>query len=141
MDGTILHAELRDKRGDWKRSSIDIEEGLDMWAAYDTYGTKFYDEDTDYYQKWSEQMVQAKLSARGWIVQERLLAPRVVYFAREQLFWECAQVQALEERPHLAVDNRQATAVTLKLDRKSWDLQSTSFMDMPASRNLGLNYI
>ncbi|KAI2463826.1 HET-domain-containing protein [Annulohypoxylon bovei var. microspora] len=29
------------------------------------------------------------LVSRGWCMQERLLAPRLLHFGREQLFWEC----------------------------------------------------
>ena len=33
------------------------------------------------------------LGKRGWVLQERLLSPRVVNFGREQLFWECSELQ------------------------------------------------
>jgi hypothetical protein len=29
------------------------------------------------------------LLSRGWVFQERILAPRVVHYAKEQLYWEC----------------------------------------------------
>ena len=29
---------------------------------------------------------------RGWILQERVLAPRVIYFGRSQLLWECYEL-------------------------------------------------
>jgi hypothetical protein len=31
------------------------------------------------------------LSGRGWVLQERLLAPRTLHFRCEQLFWECRE--------------------------------------------------
>ena len=31
------------------------------------------------------------LGGRGWVLQERLLAPRTLNFGREQLFWECRE--------------------------------------------------
>jgi hypothetical protein len=31
------------------------------------------------------------LLTRGWVYQERLLAPRVLHFAAEELIWECAE--------------------------------------------------
>jgi len=31
------------------------------------------------------------LPKRAWVLQERLLAPRVVRFASEELFWECRE--------------------------------------------------
>ncbi|EWY99917.1 hypothetical protein FOYG_03844 [Fusarium oxysporum NRRL 32931] len=36
---------------------------------------------------------------RGWIFQERMLAPRVIYFAEEQVFWECYQELKCEAFP------------------------------------------
>ena len=33
----------------------------------------------------------APLLKRGWVLQERLLSPRVVYFDRHELLWECQQ--------------------------------------------------
>lgn len=32
------------------------------------------------------------LDKRGWVLQERLLSPRIVYFGTDQLYWECASV-------------------------------------------------
>jgi hypothetical protein len=32
------------------------------------------------------------LGKRGWVLQERLLSPRVLSFGREQLFWECGEL-------------------------------------------------
>jgi Heterokaryon incompatibility protein (HET) len=37
------------------------------------------------------------LSSRGWVFQERLLAPRVVYFGQNQLFWECSGLGLVTE--------------------------------------------
>ena len=39
------------------------------------------------------------LNKRAWFFQERLLAPRVLYFASEQIFWECERLLACETRP------------------------------------------
>jgi hypothetical protein len=30
------------------------------------------------------------LDTRGWVCQERLLSPRTIHFAKDQLFWECS---------------------------------------------------
>lgn len=38
---------------------------------------------------WRRTMETSPLNNRGWIFQERYLAPRVLYFCRNQLFWEC----------------------------------------------------
>lgn len=36
---------------------------------------------------------------RAWIFQERLLSSRTVYFASDQIYWECAEVRASELNP------------------------------------------
>ncbi|KAI1805073.1 HET-domain-containing protein [Daldinia bambusicola] len=37
----------------------------------------------------NEYLVQSPLNGRGWCMQERLLAKRVLHFGKEQMFWEC----------------------------------------------------
>lgn len=39
------------------------------------------------------------LANRGWVFQERLLSKRTVYFGKEQVFWECSELQANESWP------------------------------------------
>lgn len=48
---------------------------------------------------WESQVRQAPLSQRAWVVQERILAPRSLYFAESQLFWECRRQHACELFP------------------------------------------
>ena len=38
-----------------------------------------------------ERLQDAPLDKRGWVLQERLLPPRILYFGRQQLYWECAE--------------------------------------------------
>ena len=44
-------------------------------------------------------MVDEPLIRRAWVVQERLLAPRVLHFGSRQLFWECSGLEASEDFP------------------------------------------
>lgn len=37
------------------------------------------------------------LSSRGWVVQERLLSPRVLHFTNDRLMWECEESPSLHE--------------------------------------------
>jgi hypothetical protein len=37
------------------------------------------------------------LNKRGWVFQERMLAPRTVHFTHHQIFWECSHVPAASE--------------------------------------------
>ena len=46
-----------------------------------------------------EQITRKPLNRRGWVVQERLLAPRILHFGKTQLFWECAELHASESFP------------------------------------------
>jgi hypothetical protein len=39
------------------------------------------------------------LIRRGWALQERLLAPRTLHFAKTEVFWECHQKSACESFP------------------------------------------
>jgi hypothetical protein len=48
---------------------------------------------------WRSDVAAAPLHKRAWVVQERLLAPRVLHFGREQLFWECHTMNACETYP------------------------------------------
>ncbi|MCJ1390639.1 hypothetical protein MMC18_003500 [Xylographa bjoerkii] len=47
----------------------------------------------------SEGELRAPLHRRAWVVQERALAPRTLYFGSEMLFWECVEGSASEENP------------------------------------------
>lgn len=48
---------------------------------------------------WERDVRKAPLNLRAWVVQERLLAPRSLYFGRTQLYWECQQLSACEVFP------------------------------------------
>jgi hypothetical protein len=48
---------------------------------------------------WESHVKQAPLSQRAWVVQERILAPRSLYFCEGQLFWECREQHACEAFP------------------------------------------
>ncbi|KAF2621251.1 HET-domain-containing protein [Macroventuria anomochaeta] len=36
-------------------------------------------------------LAAAPLQKRGWVLQERVMSPRIIHFAQDQLHWECAQ--------------------------------------------------
>ena len=52
----------------------------------DSTKNKYYIFDISY---WDRQVTDTALNKRGWVFQERLLAPRVLHFARHQILWEC----------------------------------------------------
>ncbi|KAK0671608.1 heterokaryon incompatibility protein-domain-containing protein [Cercophora samala] len=46
-----------------------------------------------------EQVNSAPLNKRGWVVQERYMAPRQLNFAKGEVYWECSQLIASEQFP------------------------------------------
>ncbi|KXJ88967.1 hypothetical protein Micbo1qcDRAFT_196892 [Microdochium bolleyi] len=44
------------------------------------------------------------LSDRGWVFQERLFAIRTAYFTRDQVWWQCSQIEATEQVPTFMSD-------------------------------------
>ncbi|CCM06808.1 uncharacterized protein FIBRA_09109 [Fibroporia radiculosa] len=48
---------------------------------------------------WTDGVSGAPLNKRAWVVQERLLAPRVLHFSTRQIFWECFELDACETYP------------------------------------------
>jgi hypothetical protein len=49
---------------------------------------------------WAQKLTHEPLNQRGWVLQERILSPRVLHFGRSQLFWECRHLVACETYPH-----------------------------------------
>jgi len=39
---------------------------------------------------------QSKLSTRGWVIQESTLSPRMLYFAKEEMYWVCSTLSRCE---------------------------------------------
>ena len=48
---------------------------------------------------WTSRVDKAPLNRRAWVTQERFLSPRKLHFGRDQLLWECHQLQACEMLP------------------------------------------
>lgn len=61
------------------------------------------------------ELMNAPLNRRAWVLQERLMAPRVLHFGSAQLFWECRRGLLCERFPETFPDfmNR-LTATTFK---------------------------
>lgn len=45
---------------------------------------------------WAQKLIREPLNQRAWVLQERILSPRVLHFGGGQLFWECRQFVACE---------------------------------------------
>ncbi|KAJ4992973.1 heterokaryon incompatibility protein [Stagonosporopsis vannaccii] len=46
----------------------------------------------------SDSVSESRLASRAWILQERLLSPRILHFYREELAWSCCSVSRCECR-------------------------------------------
>jgi hypothetical protein len=49
---------------------------------------------------WNSHILNGPLHRRGWVFQERLLAPRVLYFGSAQVLWECYSEVKCEGFPY-----------------------------------------
>jgi hypothetical protein len=49
---------------------------------------------------WEVNVSRCPIQKRGWVYQERVLAPRIIHFGRNQLFWECREQRLCEQYPH-----------------------------------------
>ncbi|KAF2469748.1 HET-domain-containing protein, partial [Lindgomyces ingoldianus] len=49
---------------------------------------------------WDREVDKAPANMRGWVLQERLMAPRVLHFCKHQIAWECHHLNAAERFPH-----------------------------------------
>jgi hypothetical protein len=48
---------------------------------------------------WEQGIDNAVLNSRGWVLQERIMAPRVLHFCKDQIAWECHEGDAAERYP------------------------------------------
>jgi hypothetical protein len=48
---------------------------------------------------WFTEVRDAPLNNRGWVLQERLLATRILYFGKRHLLWECGELEAADVFP------------------------------------------
>lgn len=49
---------------------------------------------------WEREVDKAPVNTRAWVLQERLLPPRVLHFCQNQIAWECRYMDAAERFPH-----------------------------------------
>ncbi|EFQ34239.1 heterokaryon incompatibility protein [Colletotrichum graminicola M1.001] len=48
---------------------------------------------------WTAAVDDAPLNTRGWVLQERVISPRVAHFTSDQVIWDCAELTAAETVP------------------------------------------
>lgn len=84
---------IRPRRKDaLRQDKLSIAWHRDGPAAVSTY--RLYDKDL-----WSTCVTNAPVNKRGWVLQERLLSPRTLYFTDTQIFWECSRAHLCEMYP------------------------------------------
>ncbi|KAJ4129815.1 hypothetical protein NW768_006785 [Fusarium equiseti] len=49
--------------------------------------------------EWQTSIGLTPVNQRGWVLQERLLSPRVLYLGNDQLYWQCDAAEACETAP------------------------------------------
>lgn len=49
---------------------------------------------------WTNMLTYSPLHKRGWTFQERLLSPRTLHFAHDQVYWECIDRRLSEATPY-----------------------------------------
>ena len=49
---------------------------------------------------WDTEVSLAAINTRGWVLQERILANRILHFGERQLMWECREKDAAETYPN-----------------------------------------
>ncbi|KAL4255490.1 HET-domain-containing protein [Pleurotus pulmonarius] len=67
-------------------------DSVEMGAAYSCSARRFHVNRL-------AQDVESPLYQRGWVIQEWFLAPRILFFARQMIHWECASGAASEAHP------------------------------------------
>jgi hypothetical protein len=69
---------------------------------------------------WYQNIDCSVLLSRGWVIQERILSPRILHFAKGQIFWECPRLRSSEVFPQGFPNNftfkPSLDAVTLELE-------------------------
>ena len=78
---------------------------------------------------WETRMNQAPLNQRGWVMQERWLSPRVLHYGRDQLLWECRELDACETYPDGLPEPLQNARSGFKLDPEGLKEDQTTSPD------------
>ena len=79
------------------RKNPSAVEPISITVRWNGFPAKSYRlEDLDF---WPTRLLDAPLNQRAWVVQERLLAPRMIHFGADQILWECHELDACETYP------------------------------------------
>jgi hypothetical protein len=48
---------------------------------------------------WKNQILSSPLNSRAWVLQERLISPRILHFTKDAIFWECSELKSSQFEP------------------------------------------
>ncbi|RSL37901.1 hypothetical protein CEP53_015380, partial [Fusarium sp. AF-6] len=77
---------------------------------------------------WEEAVDSAPVNTRGWVFQERLLSPRILYLGNDVLFWECDDFLTSEMAPGRSVFSRINIAAEPGDLARQWPYLVSAFM-------------
>lgn len=80
---------------------------------------------------WNRHIFSGPLHKRGWVFQERLLSPRVVYFTKTQILWECLTDVKCEGFPQGIPEHQ-----SMKNLYPLWDVQEECSQDKQQSKKM-----
>ncbi|KAK0661201.1 heterokaryon incompatibility protein-domain-containing protein [Cercophora samala] len=83
---------------------------------------------------WRQELLDKILYTRGWVFQERMLAPRILHFSTRQLLWDCATLSASESLPHGLPPQIDTISATERHWRERLLLMRSSSPDRPTIR-------
>ncbi|KAK4223130.1 heterokaryon incompatibility protein-domain-containing protein [Podospora fimiseda] len=98
--GGLFRPDLKQKDEGKKQEAIkererNLPEVVELDGQENTKGN-WYILQGDY---WDRHLLDKILYTRGWVFQERMLAPRLLHFSKTQVLWDCATVSASEGLP------------------------------------------
>ena len=137
---------LQDSIVDWQHEATTMSQvylnsmcNISALDAHDSTGGLFFDRETSnipyctftacckfkgkrvyefaYTDFWSDSVHHAPLTHRAWVLQERLLSPRILHFGKRQLLWECNQLRACEFHPKGVPDSKPLSASVSVTDK------------------------
>ncbi|KAI3390755.1 hypothetical protein diail_8693 [Diaporthe ilicicola] len=86
---------------------------------------------------WVEIVTESPLNRRGWVLQERLLAPRVLHFSPKQVSWECRQRVAWERIPSNSAESPRTAPLLNELDWMIGDLRESMIKRLMPNESKG----
>ncbi|KAI5859289.1 HET-domain-containing protein [Durotheca rogersii] len=93
---------------------------INIWSRDDdaSFSFRFDDE----MEAWKNDFKGQPLLSRAWVLQERILSTRNLYFGSKQVFWECFESNHCETIPNATLVSKPRTrpAGDLKSDKRGW---------------------